>query len=127
MKTKQQKKACSSGAWCLLAPAVIVLFFVGIFPMLFAVWNSLHEFILPKVHSQGSFLGIWPLFDAPFNWFGNYLALLTDQSFREALGRTLLFLVIILPVQLVLGMAIALLLHRPGNELMQQILRVTMS
>src|SRR5260370_33441750 len=108
MKTKTQKKTYSSGAWCFLAPAVIVLFFVGIFPMLFAVWNSLHEFILPKVHSQGSFLGDWPLFDAPFNWFGNYLALLTDQSFRQALVRTFLFLAITLPFQLLLGMPIAL-------------------
>jgi multiple sugar transport system permease protein len=126
MKAKTEKKTYSSGAWFFLAPAVIVLFFVGIFPLLFAVWNSLHQFILPKVHSQGSFLGIWPLFDAPFNWFGNYLALLTDQSFREALFRTLIFLVINLPIQLVLGMAIALLLHRPGNELMKKIGRVSL-
>src|SRR5271166_6096616 len=103
MKTKTY----SYGAWYFLAPAVIVLFFVGIFPMLFAVWNSLHEFILPKVHSQGSFLGVWPLFDAPFNWFGNYLALLTDQSFREALLRTLFFLVINLPIQLALVIPLA--------------------
>ena len=122
----QTKKTYSSGAWYFLAPAVIVLFFVGIFPLLFAVWNSLHQFILPKVHSRGSFLGVWPLFDAPFNWFGNYLALLTDQSFREALFRTLFFLVINLPIQLALGMAIALLLHRPGNELLKKIGRVAL-
>src|SRR6202162_2083542 len=126
MKAKTVKKTYSSGAWYFLAPAVIVLFCVGIFPLLFAVWNSLHQFILPKVHSHGSFLGVWPLFDAPFNWFGNYQALLTDESFREALGRTLFFLVINLPIQLVLGMAIALLLHRPGNELMKKIGRVAL-
>ena len=122
----QTKKTYSSGAWYFLAPAVTVLFFVGIFPLLFAVWNSLHQFILPKVHSRGSFLGVWPLFDAPFNWFGNYLALLTDQSFREALLRTLFFLVINLPIQLALGMAIALLLHRPGNELLKKVGRVSL-
>ena len=105
---------------------MIVLFLVGIFPLLFAVWNSLHQFILPKVKPQGSILGIWPLFNAPFIWFGNYTALLTDQSFREALLRTLLFLVINLPIQLVLGMAIALLLHKPGNELLKKIDRVAL-
>jgi multiple sugar transport system permease protein len=99
---------------------------VGIFPLLFAVWNSLHQFILPKVKSQGSILGIWPLFDAPFICFGNYTALLTDQSFREALLRTLLFLVINLPIQLGLGMAIALLLHRPGNEFLKKIDRIAL-
>ncbi|MGA9579647.1 MAG: hypothetical protein WBV90_18700, partial [Terrimicrobiaceae bacterium] len=85
MKARKEKKTYSSGAWYFLAPAVIVLFLVGIFPLLFAVWNSLHQFILPKVKSQGSILGIWPLFDAPFIWFGNYTALLSDESFREAL------------------------------------------
>jgi multiple sugar transport system permease protein len=126
MKAGKKKKNYSSGAWFFLAPAVIVLFLVGIFPLLFALWNSLHQFILPKVHSRGSFLGVWPLFDAPFNWFGNYVALLTDQSFQEALTRTLIFLVINLPIQLVLGMAIALLLHKPGNELLKKIGRVSL-
>ncbi|HEY5813333.1 MAG TPA: hypothetical protein VIT23_11850, partial [Terrimicrobiaceae bacterium] len=126
MKAKNAKKTYSSGAWYFLAPAVIVLFLVGIFPLLFAVWNSLHQFILPKVKSQGSILGIWPLFDAPFIWFGNYIALLTDQSFREALLRTLLFLAINLPIQLGLGMAIALLLHKPGNEFIKRINRVAL-
>jgi multiple sugar transport system permease protein len=126
MRLGREKKTYSSGAWYFLAPAVIVLFLVGIFPLLFAVWNSLHQFILPKVKPQGSILGIWPLFDAPFIWFGNYLALLTDQSFREALLRTLLFLAINLPIQLGLGMAIALLLHRPGNEWLKKINRVAL-
>jgi multiple sugar transport system permease protein len=106
---------------------VIVLFLVGIFPLLFALWNSLHQFILPKVHSRGSFLGVWPLFDAPFIWFGNYAALFTDRSFLEALGRTLIFLVINLPIQLVLGMAIALLLRKPGNELLKKIGRISLA
>src|ERR1700760_3981025 len=122
----QTKKTYSSGAWYFLAPAVTVLFFVGIFPLLFAVWNSLHQFVLPKVHSRGSFLGVWPLFDAPFNWFGNYAALLTDRSFLEALTRTLIFLIINLPIQLLLGMAIALLLHKPGNELVKRIGRISL-
>ncbi|MET0502524.1 MAG: sugar ABC transporter permease, partial [Candidatus Binatia bacterium] len=126
MRAGKEKKTYSSGAWYFLAPAVIVLFLVGIIPLLFAAWNSLHEFILPKVKSQGSILGIWPLFNAPFIWFGNYLALLTDQSFREALLRTLLFLVINLPIQLCLGMAIALLLHKPGNEFLKKINRVAL-
>jgi ABC-type sugar transport system permease subunit len=57
MKAGKEKKTYSSGAWHFLAPAVIVLFLVGIFPLLFAVRNSLYQFILPKVKSQGSILG----------------------------------------------------------------------
>ncbi len=109
-----------------LAPAVIALLLVGIYPLIFAVWNSLHEFILPKVHPHGAFLGIWPLNDAPFNWGRNYLNLLTDPDFQQSLGRTFLFLLINLPIELALGLCIALLLHKPGNDLVKNICRVSL-
>ena len=110
----RKKKTYPTRAFFFLAPAVIVLLLVGICPLLFAAWHSLHEFILPRVARYGS----------PFVWFQNYLSLLTDQSFREALTRTFVFLLINLPIQLVLGTAIALLLHKPGNELIKNIARV---
>src|SRR6516225_10377658 len=109
-----KKKTYPTHAFFFLAPAVIVLLLVGIYPLLFAAWNSLHEFILPRVARYGS----------PFVWFQNYLSLLSDQSFREALTRTFVFLLINLPIQLVLGTGIALLLHKPGNELVKNISRV---
>ena len=109
-----KKKTYPTHAFFFLAPAVIALLLVGIYPLLFAAWNSLHEFILPRVARYGS----------PFVWFQNYLSLLSDQSFREALTRTFVFLLINLPIQLVLGTGIALLLHKPGNELVKNISRV---
>jgi multiple sugar transport system permease protein len=99
-----EKKTYPTSAFLFLAPAVIVLLLVGIYPLLFAAWNSLHEFILPRVARYGS----------PFVWFRNYLSLLLDQAFREALARTFVFL----------GTGIALLLHKPGNELVKTISRV---
>jgi multiple sugar transport system permease protein len=110
----RKKKTYPTSAFLFLAPAVIVLLLVGVYPLLFAAWNSLHELILPRVASSGS----------PFVWFRNYLALLSDPSFREALARTFVFLLINLPIQLVLGTGIALLLHKPGNELVKTISRV---
>src|SRR6516225_9859283 len=109
-----KKKTYPTHAFFFLAPAVIVLLLVGIYPLLFAAWNSLHEFILPRVAHPGS----------PFVWFRNYLSLLSDQSFREALARTFVFLLINLPIQLLLGTGIALLLRKPGNELVKNISRV---
>ncbi|MBV8215885.1 MAG: sugar ABC transporter permease [Verrucomicrobia bacterium] len=105
---------------------MIVLLAVGIIPLLFALWTSFQQFLLPKVHLQGSFLGIWPIFDAPFVWLSNYRDLLFDESFRDALGRSLLFLVINLPIQLGLGLFIALMLHKPGNDLVKNIARVAL-
>jgi multiple sugar transport system permease protein len=120
------KKTYSTRARVFIAPAVIVLLAVGIAPLIFALWTSFQQFLLPKVHLKGMFLNVWPIFDAPFVWLSNYRALLFDQSFREALGRSLLFLVINLPIQLVLGTLIALLLHRPGNEWVKNIARVAL-
>jgi multiple sugar transport system permease protein len=120
------KKIYSTRASVFIAPAVIVLLAVGIAPLIFALWTSFQQFLLPKVHLKGAFLNVWPIFDAPFVWLSNYRALLFDQSFHEALGRSLLFLIINLPIQLVLGTFIALLLHRPGNEWLKNIARVAL-
>jgi multiple sugar transport system permease protein len=120
------KKTYSTRAWVFIAPAMIVLLAVGIAPLLFALWTSFQQFLLPKVHLKGMFLNVWPIFDAPFIWLSNYRALLFDQSFHEAIGRSLLFLGINLPIQLVVGTLIALLLHRPGNEWVKNIARVAL-
>ncbi|MBV9731347.1 MAG: sugar ABC transporter permease [Verrucomicrobia bacterium] len=105
---------------------MIVLLVVGIIPLLFALWTSFQQFILTKAHFKGAILGIWPIFDAPFVWLSNYRDLLFDESFRNALGRSFLFLIINLPIQVVLGLTIALLLHRPGHEWLKNITRVAL-
>ncbi|MBV9274677.1 MAG: sugar ABC transporter permease [Verrucomicrobia bacterium] len=105
---------------------MIVLLVVGIIPLLFALWTSFQQFILPKVHFKGAFAGIWPIFDAPFVWLSNYRDLLFDQSFRDALGRSFLFLIINLPIQVILGLIIALLLHRPGHEWLKNVTRIAL-
>ncbi|MBV8816600.1 MAG: sugar ABC transporter permease [Verrucomicrobia bacterium] len=105
---------------------MIVLLVVGIIPLLFALWTSFQQFILPKVHFKGAFAGIWPIFDAPFVWLSNYRDLLFDESFRDALGRSFLFLIINLPIQVILGLIIALLLHRPGHEWLKNVTRIAL-
>jgi multiple sugar transport system permease protein len=120
------KKSYSTGVFWFVAPAMIVLLLVGIIPLLFALWTSFQQFILTKAHFKGAILGIWPIFDAPFVWLSNYRDLLFDESFRNALGRSFLFLIINLPIQVVLGLAIALLLHRPGHEWLKNVTRVAL-
>jgi multiple sugar transport system permease protein len=120
------KKTYTTNPFLFVAPAVIALLVVGILPLIFAVWTSLQQFVLTKVHLKGTLFGLWPIFDAPFVWFQNYAALISDQSFKEAIGRNFLFLLINLPIQLVLGMAIALLLHKPGNDWAKIVARVAL-
>src|ERR1700741_3806186 len=122
----KERKSYSTGAFWFVAPAMIVLLVVGIIPLLFALWTSFQQFILTKAHFKGAVLGVWPIFDAPFVWLSNYRDLLFDESFRNALGRSFLFLVINLPIQVVLGLTIALLLHRPGHEWLKNVTRVAL-
>lgn len=84
-----------------LSPAVVVLAVVGIYPLVFAAWVSLHTYLLAQ-----------PNIPRDFVWFSNYLTVLRDGSFWGAIGRTLVYLAVSLPIQVVLGLGIALLLRR---------------
>ncbi|CAM3706364.1 carbohydrate ABC transporter permease [Deinococcus frigens] len=84
-----------------LAPAVIVLAVVGIYPLLFAAWVSLHTYLLAQPNIPHDFI-----------WFSNYLTVIQDGAFWGSIGRTLFYLAVALPVQIVLGLGIALMLRR---------------
>jgi len=85
-----------------LAPAVIALAVIGVGPLLYAFYTSLHFFNLTKL-KKIRFLG-----------FDNYSSVLTDPVFWEAMGRTFTMLIIALPLQIFIGLGIALILNRPG-------------
>jgi multiple sugar transport system permease protein len=98
-----------------IAPSVLALLAVGLYPLLFAAWNSLHRYNLARPREPKTFVGL-----------DNYAAVLTDPSFLGALGRTLGFLAAVLPIQLALGLAIALMLHQPGLGLLRALTRLAL-
>jgi len=81
------------------APAAAILAGVAMMPVLAAVWLSLHRSIL--VFHEERFIGL-----------GNFRFLLADARFWSALGTTAYFTVVAVAVELVLGLPVALLLHR---------------
>ncbi|HEY6762663.1 MAG TPA: sugar ABC transporter permease [Baekduia sp.] len=83
-----------------LSPALIALAVMRIYPMVRAVSDSLHESL------PGSVL--------PPRWVGlhNFDTLLHSSSFWQSVRQTLLFNVIINPVQVVAALAIAVLISR---------------
>ncbi|PLX33230.1 MAG: sugar ABC transporter permease [Hyphomicrobiales bacterium] len=87
---------------------------VGIGPLLYAVWTSLHYFNLTKLR-QVEFIGM-----------ENYGTVLTDSVFWQAMGRTFTLLLIALPLQIMIGLGIALLLHKPGNTFLRTLTRLTL-
>ena len=68
----------------------------------------------PLLASLGISFTDWDLQTAPqFIGLENYIEMFTSADARNALGHTLLYIVIYLPLVLVLGLGIALLLNRP--------------
>lgn len=97
-----------------IGPAVIGLAMVGIAPLLYAGWTSLHFFNLTKLR-RVKFIGL-----------DNYESVLTDPVFWEAMGRTFALLGTALPLQIVFGLGIALVLHQPGLSLLKTLTRLSL-
>jgi multiple sugar transport system permease protein len=98
-----------------LAPAVVALLAIGIYPTLFAIVTSFREYQLTRPRSGFPFVGL-----------ENYQTLLFDTTFRDSLLLTFKFFLFVMPSQLLLGIAIALLLHQPGAGFMRSVARVSL-
>lgn len=97
----------------MLAPAILALLLIGIYPLIYAVRTSFQLFQLTK-----------PYLGTPWVGFDNYRAVLEDGLFWGALLRTLQFFLMTVPLQIVLGIGIALLLDGTRWRLMGAIARV---
>jgi multiple sugar transport system permease protein len=82
-----------------VAPAVILLGLVTVYPLLSVLYLSLQRRLL--------IFGI-----ADFRGLDNYRFLLTDDRFWNALGNTVYFTAVSVTLELLLGLAVALLLNR---------------
>jgi multiple sugar transport system permease protein len=88
----------------LVAPSIFVLLLIGVFPLVYLVVVSFQNITMSDV-------------DTSFQGLLNYRLLLTDRRLWEALLHTGVFIVIALPVELLLGLAMAQLFieHVPGR------------
>ena len=87
-------------AWMLCAPAVLTMLIVTGYPIGYAVYLSLQKFDL-RFPDEKEFVG-----------FSNYIDVLTSTIWWSDVGTTLLITVASVALELVLGMAIALVMHR---------------
>jgi len=102
-----RKRQLSEGAraerrlgWLLCAPAVIVMIAVTAYPVGYAIWLSLERYNL-ELPQAIKFIG-----------FSNYAAVLSSPLWWHALYVTVLITVVSVAVTLVLGMLLAMLMHR---------------
>jgi multiple sugar transport system permease protein len=95
-RAKEQRRL----AWKLCAPAVIVMLLVTGYPIGYAVYLSLQEFDL-RFPDDKEFVG-----------FSNYIDVLGSSTWWTDVFNTLFITVVSVSIELVLGMAIALVMHR---------------
>jgi multiple sugar transport system permease protein len=84
----------------LVAPAVVLMLLVTAYPMLQALYLSLFRYRLTAPD------------DREFIWFSNYATVLTDSLFWQDTWNTLLIMVVTVAVELVIGFAFAMVMHR---------------
>ncbi|MET0757780.1 MAG: sugar ABC transporter permease [Mycobacterium sp.] len=87
-------------AYLLIAPAVILMVAVTGYPIVYAVWLSMQRYSL-AAPDDTSFVGL-----------ANYQTVLTDRYWWTAFAVTLAITVISVAIEFVLGMALALVMHR---------------
>lgn len=88
-------------AWAMIVPAFIVVFALILMPVLRAFWMSLHIIDLKR-----------PALGQPFVGLENYIDIFQDSFFWASVYRTVYFMVVSIAIELVLGIAVALLLHQ---------------
>jgi multiple sugar transport system permease protein len=87
-------------AWTLCAPAVIAMLLVTGYPIAYAIYLSLQKFDL-RFPDEKEFVGL-----------SNYIDVLTSSTWWTDVFNTLVITVSSVAVELVLGMLIALVMHR---------------
>jgi len=86
--------------WLLCAPAAVVMVAVTAYPILYSLWLSLQRYDL-KFPEDREFIGL-----------SNYATVLSNGYWWTAFSVTVLITVVSVVVELVLGMGLALIMHR---------------
>ena len=83
--------------WILVIPPIILLLVLTVYPTLDALYTSMHQFDAM-------------IAEKPFIWFDNYTNLIfEDERYQNALYVTLIFEVITISIQMLLGLFLAFL------------------
>lgn len=97
-----------------LAPVMVVLMGVAVFPIAYSFYVSLFRLKLTRPHR------------VPFVWLDNYLTIFQDELFWVSVGRTVTFTLISVTAIAVLALLIALLLNETfrGRKVLSAVLLV---
>ena len=101
-------------AMLLLAPMMLVLMVMAVFPVLYSFWISLFDLKLSRPHR------------APFVGFDNYVQLFHDPLFWSSIGRSTSFTLMSVAAIMLVAMLMALLLNEDfrGRRILSAVLLV---
>ena len=95
------EKTETRDAWIMMAPAIICLLVIAVYPILRTFWLSLHEMVLTDPGSGYPFIGL-----------KNYVSIFKDKRALEAILFTLKFTVVTVFFELFIGFAAALIMNK---------------
>jgi len=88
-------------SWAMITPAFIIVLTLILIPVVRAGWMSLHIIDLKQ-----------PNLGTPFVGLGNYIDIFQDARFWASVGRTVYFMVVSISIEVVIGVAVAMLLNQ---------------
>lgn len=91
----------SRDAWIMMAPAIIVLLIVAVYPILRTFWLSLHEMVLTDPGTGYPFIG-----------FKNYIKIFNDKRALTSIVFTLKFTITTVFFELLIGFTAALIMNK---------------
>jgi len=97
----RRSNSAGIGNYVFLLPAVIVLLAIVVFPLLFSIVASFFDIKLVNLRFT-DFVG-----------FGNYFAAFADRNFLVSLWNTVVFVLVVVSLEFVVGMLLALLASAP--------------
>ncbi len=100
LQSERKSFHLSNGAFgvLLILPAFLILLAVFIYPLLYSAYMSVHHFYLPRPQ------------DFAFIGLKNYTDVLTSAEFQRALGNTLIYAGVAVPLEFLFGLILALAL-----------------
>jgi len=102
MRVSKLDRQYAMAGYIMMAPALLVIALVTIFPIGYSIWMSLNTI-------QSTFTG----FSFTFSGLTNYAIVFANQQFWQALEFTVFYAIVTVAVELVLGLLVALALNQP--------------
>jgi multiple sugar transport system permease protein len=99
----QPKKQMSESKFIILclAPTMIVLFAITLYPLFYNLWLAFHTVDLTETGSP-----------RPFIWFDNFISIFSNKLVRASLIKTFIYTAIVVFVEFFLALAMAVFLNR---------------